>query len=195
MSRHSSFDLSEKVEKLTVISCLAVLSLIYLSVQVEGFLKDKTSPTLDNLQKAYNSESNSNVMYLNFAEKARDEGHQEVALLFKTLAHAEKNHRDNHAQLIEVMEATPTKTMIVRQATSTVEQKVDSTNKNLSKLIQGDLSSSVQRESGERQMYSKFIKQARLDNNLAALKIFETALVEENLHSQLLAQVQGNLDD
>jgi hypothetical protein len=62
MSRHSNFDLIiEKIEKLTVIFCLAVLSLVYLSVEVEDFLKDKTSPTLNNLKKANNSESSSNV--------------------------------------------------------------------------------------------------------------------------------------
>jgi hypothetical protein len=62
MSRHSSFDLIvEKVEKWTVIFCLAVLSLVYLSIEIEDSLKDKTSPTLNNLKKANNSESNSNV--------------------------------------------------------------------------------------------------------------------------------------
>jgi hypothetical protein len=62
MSRHSSFDfIVEKVEKLTIIFCLAVLSLVYLSVEVEDSLKDKTSPTLNNLKKANNSESSSNI--------------------------------------------------------------------------------------------------------------------------------------
>jgi Rubrerythrin len=86
-----------------------------LKVKVEDFLKGKASLTLDNLQTAYNSEANSNIMYLNFAEKAGDEGHEEVAVLFKTLAHAEKVHRDNHAQVIKAIGAIPEKTMIVPQ--------------------------------------------------------------------------------
>lgn len=77
MSRHSSFDLIvEKVEKCTVVFCLAVLSLVYLSVELEDSLKDQTSSTVDNLKRAYNSESNSNDIHLNFAEKARNDVHQ-----------------------------------------------------------------------------------------------------------------------
>lgn len=48
MNRHSSFDLIvEKVEKCTVVFCLAVLSLVYLSVELEDSLKDQTSSTVD----------------------------------------------------------------------------------------------------------------------------------------------------
>lgn len=62
MSRHSSFDLIvEKVEKCTVVFCLVVLSLVYLSIEVEDSLKNKTSPTSNNLKKPYNSESSSNL--------------------------------------------------------------------------------------------------------------------------------------
>jgi rubrerythrin len=193
MNQHSNFDLIvEKVQIWTVISSLVVLSLAYFSrsqllkVEVEDSLKGKASPTLNNLQKAYNSEANSNLMYSNFAKQARDEGQKDVALLFKTLANAEKAHRDNHAQVIKAMGATPQRTMVVAQAPAT---------NNLSQSIKGNLSSSVSGESDEHQMYAQFIKQAQLDNNLAALKIFKKTLVAENQHSQILAQVKGNLDD
>lgn len=212
MPRHSSFDsIVEKVEKWTVISSLVVLSLAYfgrsqlLKVKVNDSLKGKASPTLNNLQKAYNSEANSRDMYLNFAKKASTEDHRDVALLFKTLADAEKVHRDNHAQVIYALGATPVNNSnsTTSQAVSDIGQEVDSTtnnsinfsSSNSSRLINLELRSSVNGESNERQMYSKFIKQAKLDNNLAALKTFQTALVAENQHAQILNQVIGNLDD
>jgi rubrerythrin len=193
MNQDSNFDLiTRKVEKWTVVLSLAVLSWTYLGrsqlpkVEVEDSLKGKASPTLNNLQKAYNSEANSHLTYSNFAKKARNEGHKDVALLFKTLANAEKVHQDNNAQVIKAMGATPKRTMAISQAPTT---------NNLSKLVKDNLSSSVNGESDEYQMYSQFIKQAKLDNNSAALKTFQTSLVAENKHSQILAQVEGNLDD
>ncbi|MCC0175500.1 rubrerythrin [Waterburya agarophytonicola K14] len=191
----------EKTGIWTVITSLIVLFLVYFSrsrppeVKVEESLKGKVSPTLDNLQKAYDSEANSHVLYLNFAEKAREEGYKDVALLFQTLADAEKIHRDNHKRVIEAMGATPEKIMIVPQVASNIDGEVDSTTNNLSKLIRRDLRSSVNGESAEQQMYAQFIKQAKLDNNSAALKTFKTALVAEHKHSQILDRVKGNLND
>ncbi|MCC0175878.1 rubrerythrin [Waterburya agarophytonicola K14] len=201
MTEDSEFDsIVQKVEIWTVITSLVILFLVYFSrsrppkVQAEDSLKGKASPTLDNLQEAYNSEANSHVMYLNFAEKAREEGYKDLALLFKTLAGAEKIHLDNHARVIKAMGAAPEKIMIVPQVASTVDQEVETTD-NLSTLVQHDLNNSVNGESDERQMYAQFIKQAKLDNNSAALETFETALVAEHKHSQILGQVKGNLDD
>ena len=201
MTEDSRFDyIVEKIEIWTVITSLVVLFLVYFGrsrlpeVKVEESLKGKASPTLDNLQKAYSSEANSNVMYLNFAKKAREEGYKDVALLFKILADAEQIHRDNHARVIKAMGATPIKATIAPQAVSTIEHKANFTTSNLDELLKGNLSSSVNGESNERQMYIQFVKQAKLDNNLAALKTFETALVAEYKHSEILAQVKGNLD-
>ncbi len=50
----------------------------------------QNSQTLENLQKAYNGESNAHVMYLAFADKAEEEGYQDVANLFKAVARADK---------------------------------------------------------------------------------------------------------
>ena len=197
MAKDSRFDsIVEKIEIWTVITSLVVLFLVYFGrsrppeVKVEESLKGKASPTLDNLQKAYSSEANSHLMYLNFAKKAREEGYKDVALLFKILADAEEIHRDNHARVIKAMGATPTKATIAPQT----ERKADLTTSNLDELLKDNLSSSVNGESNERQMYIQFVKQAKLDNNLAALKTFETALVAEYKHSNILAQVKGNLD-
>ncbi len=131
-------------------------------VKVEESLKGKASPTLDNLQKAYSSEANSNVMYLNFAKKAREEGYKDVALLFKILADAEQIHRDNHARVIKAMGTTPIKATIAPQAVSTIEHKANFTTSNLDELLKGNLSSSVNGESNERQMGSSICQTGSL---------------------------------
>ena len=88
------------------------------------------SPTLKNLQAAYNGESNAHVMYLSFADKADQEGYKEVASLFRAAAKAEQIHRDNHAQVIQAMGATPKNTITTPEAKSTAE--------NLEQAIKGE---------------------------------------------------------
>ena len=53
--------------------------------------------TLDNLQAAYNGESNAHARYLAFAEKADQEQFGEVASLFRAAAKAEETHANNTA--------------------------------------------------------------------------------------------------
>ena len=46
------------------------------------------TPTLDNLQAAFNGESNAHARYLAFADKADQEGYGEVGSLFRAAAKA-----------------------------------------------------------------------------------------------------------
>ena len=56
--------------------------------------------TLENLQTAFNGESNANARYLAFATKADQEGYGGVASLFRAAARAEEIHAANH--LVEI---------------------------------------------------------------------------------------------
>ncbi len=49
--------------------------------------------TLENLQTAFNGESNANAKYLEFAKKADEEGYTKVASLFRAAARAEEIHK------------------------------------------------------------------------------------------------------
>lgn len=64
--------------------------------------------TLDNLQTAYNGESNAHARYLAFAAKADQEGCGEVASLFRAAAKAEKVHAAKHSEVIKKLGGTPT---------------------------------------------------------------------------------------
>jgi rubrerythrin len=137
------------------------------------------SPTLKNLQAAYNGESNAHVMYLDFAKKADEEGYKEVASLFRAAARAEAIHRDNHAQVIRDLGATPKNNITTPEVKSTQE--------NLETAITGE---SYERDT----MYPRFIQQAKSEKNQAAVQTLSYAQAAEAQHAQLYAQAKNNLN-
>jgi rubrerythrin len=56
--------------------------------------------TQDNLQEAFAGESQANRKYLAFAEKADQEGYNQVANLFRAAADAETVHAKNHLRVM-----------------------------------------------------------------------------------------------
>ena len=142
--------------------------------------EDPKAETLKNLQAAYNGESNAHVMYLEFAEKADQEGYGEVGRLFRAAARAEEIHRDNHAKVIKSMGATPENDIATPQVSSTAE--------NLEKAIKGE---SYERDT----MYPKFISQAKTAGNEAAVQSFTYATEAEAQHAELYTQAMNNLNE
>src|SRR5512140_902870 len=63
--------------------------------------------TLDNLQAAFNGESNANARYLAFAKKADAEGYGTAASPFRAAARAEPVHFERHAKAIKELGAVP----------------------------------------------------------------------------------------
>ncbi len=203
MTRYSNFGLAgKKAGKWSIVASLAAIALVGCSqaqlpearVEPSTTVKAKlvsakqNSQTLENLQKAYNGESNAHVMYLAFADKAEEEGYQDVANLFKAVARAEEIHRDNHARVIEAMGATPENSITTPQVNSTAD--------NLDKSMGGNLSNAIKGESYERDsMYPEFIEQAKAENDTAALNTFELALAAETQHADLFSKVREDLDN
>jgi len=147
------------------------------------------SPTLKNLQAAYNGESNAHVMYLAFAKKANEEGYRDVANLFTTVARAEEIHRDNHAKVIQEMGAVPQNNITTPTVVSTAD--------NLDKAIGiGSLSKAIKGETYERDtMYPSFIKEAKAENKLQAIQTFEYALAAESQHAKLYTEAKADLNN
>lgn len=126
--------------------------------------------TIENLQAAYNGESNAHARYLAFADKADKDGYLGVASLFRAAAKAEEIHANNHAEVIKQLGATPAKTI--------EPPDVKTTKENIEAAIKG--------ETYERDvMYPDFIKVARADKNNPALKTFNYALAAETEHAKL----------
>lgn len=132
----------------------------------------QASTTLQNLQTAYNGESNAHARYLAFATKADQEGFAQAAALFRAAARAEQVHAANHAAVITRMGATPQAKIETPAVKSTPE----------------NLQAAVKGETYERDvMYPEFLKQARSDKNKEAIQTFNYAKTAEAEHAKLYA--------
>ncbi len=135
--------------------------------------------TLDNLQTAFNGESNARARYLAFAAKADEEGYGPVASLFRAAARAEEIHANNHARVIKSLGAQPKATIEIP----------------LVKITHENLEGAVKGECHERdEMYPAFLKQARLEENAAAVDTFHLAREVEAVHAKLYTIALRELD-
>lgn len=132
---------------------------------------DKVSEaTSSNLQSAFNGESNAYSRYKAFAERADLEGYAGVASLFRAAARAEQIHAANHAAVIRGFGGEP--------AAKIDEPVIKSTRENLEAALKGE---TYERD----EMYPAFIRQAKLENNTAALRTLHFAQAAEVEHAKL----------
>ena len=135
--------------------------------------------TLENLQAAFNGESNANARYIAFARKADEDGYGPIASLFRAAAKAEEIHAAKHAEVIRKMNAEPKASIQAPQ--------IKSTRENLEAAIQG--------ETYERDvMYPGFIKIAEAEKNSAAKSTFSWALRVETQHAMLYTNALAQMD-
>jgi rubrerythrin len=140
----------------------------------------KASTTLENLQTAFNGESNAQAKYLAYAKKATEEGYLKVAGLFRAAAAAEEIHLNNHAEVIKSMGATP-KAEITLPA-------INSTKENLADAIKGETYEQTV-------MYPDFLAQAEKEKNEDAMQTFNYAKAAEGEHAKLYQKALSNLND
>ncbi|HAK60690.1 MAG TPA: rubrerythrin [Nitrospiraceae bacterium] len=123
------------------------------------------SQTMKNLADAFAGESQANRKYTAFSRKAEQEGHTQVAKLFRAAAEAETVHALNHLRELGGIQATK---------------------ENLAEAITG--------ESYEFQkMYPQMIGEAKKEKNEGALKSFEHANAVEQTHADLYKKALENL--
>ncbi len=122
--------------------------------------------TQENLREAFAGESQANRRYLFFAERAEEEGHPQVARLFRAVAEAETVHARNH---LENMSG------------------IKSTRDNLGESIGGELYEFTK-------MYPGFIEQARAENNKNAQISFAYANKVEKIHHGLYEEALKALE-
>lgn len=171
----------KSIGRLTLL--LAVVAVLMAAVAGTAQTKPsaKANKTLQNLQAAYNGESNAHAKYLAFAQKADEEGYRGVGSLFRAAARAEQIHLTNHAAVIRELDAEPQATIVTPVVKSTLQNLLASANRG---------------EAYERDtMYPRFIKQAHLDVNLGAVRTFEYARTAEAEHFKLFAAAAKNLEN
>jgi rubrerythrin len=166
----------------TLVGILVAVALVGGKVLAQGTKSTENKPavtTLDNLQAAYNGESNAHERYVAFAEKADEEGFGQVASLFRAAARAEEIHAKAHAEVIKKIGGTP-------QA-DIQKPDVKSTRENIEAALKGE---TYERDS----MYPDFLKVAKAERNLDAMRTFNYALAAEGEHAKLYKQALDNLD-
>ncbi|HAF94901.1 MAG TPA: rubrerythrin [Elusimicrobia bacterium] len=135
--------------------------------------------TLENLQKAFEGESNAKARYEAFAAKADMEGYLGVAGLFRAAAFAESLHAAKHAKAIEALGAVPT--------AAVKAPAVKSTKENLKFAIKGE-------NQEARTMYPGFIKKAESNKNQQAAMSFKGAMATEKSHAKLFSKAAADLN-
>lgn len=140
--------------------------------------------TLDNLQAAYNGESNASARYALFAKKADEEGYGKLASLFRAAAKSEGIHAENHAVVIKKMGGKPG-TVNGWQLEKWVPA-AKSTRENLEEAIKGETYEF-------KSMYPAFLAKARAERNTAAIRTFNYARQVEAGHAKLYQEALDHL--
>lgn len=123
--------------------------------------------TEENLKAAFSGESKANRRYLAFAKKAEQEGHPQIARLFRAIADAETVHALNHFDVLG---------------------GVKSTKENLAEAIKGE-------NQEHTSMYPPFIDQAKKDDNARAVQVFSWANSVEEVHEKLYKKTLTALEE
>ncbi len=135
--------------------------------------------TLENLQTAFNGESNAKVRYEAFAVKAQAEGYLGAAGLFKAAAMAEGIHAAKHAKVIEALGGVP--------KADVKAPVVKTTKENLKEALNGE-------NHEAKKMYPGFLKKAEADKNTQAMYSFKGAMAAEKVHAQYYAAALKDLN-
>ena len=135
--------------------------------------------TLENLQTAFNGESNAKARYEAFATKADAEGYKSVANLYRATSISEGIHAAKHAEAIKKLNADP--------KTTIEKPEVKTTKENLEASIKGE---TYEKEN----MYPAFIKKAEADKDAGAVRTFKHAMAAEVEHAKLYSQALKELD-
>ncbi len=135
--------------------------------------------TINNLQAAFDGESNAAARYAAFAAEADSKGFAKAGSLFRAAGKAEEIHARNHSDVIRKMGAEPKAIVKTPEFGTTAE--------NLRRAIEGE---TYERDT----MYPDFIRQARDAGNAAAVRTMNLARSAEAEHARLYQQALGELD-
>jgi rubrerythrin len=128
----------------------------------------KPVKTIENLKHAFNGESTASAKYAAFAEKAKAEGFDTVAVMFRATSKAEAIHAENHKKVLEKLGEKI-------EGPQLGAFEVLSTNENLADALKG--------ETGEIDtMYPGFITTAESEKAADAVKSFTWAIDTEKKH-------------
>jgi rubrerythrin len=136
-----------------------------------GFLTGctgKPAKTIENLKAAYNGESTASAKYAAFAEKARAEGLDTIAVMFMATSKSESVHAANHKKVLEKLGENV-------EGPQIGTFNVLSTAENLGDAVKGE---TYEIDT----MYPGFIEEAKKEKSSDAVKSFTWASDTEKKH-------------
>ena len=160
---------------------VVIVAGLFLVVAFTGCKKEQPVKSIENLTAAFNGESTASAKYAKFAQKAREEGFDTIAVMFEATSKAEAVHAGNHKKALEKYGATVGDPVIG-------EFVVATTAENLADAIKG--------ESYEiATMYPDFIAAAETEGAKDAKKSFTWALDTEKKHEEFYQRALAALID
>jgi len=128
-------------------------------------VKRKEAKTRENLRSVFAGESQANRRYLAFAKKAEEEGHPEIARLFRIAAFGETIHAFNHLKVLKMIKST-----------------------------EENLEASFRGEENERLLiYPAVMSQAEADGDMEAYESFQLAMRVEEIHQKMFEEAYSML--
>ncbi len=123
--------------------------------------------TEENIKSAFAGESQAHMRYLIFAKKAEEEGFDNVARLFKTIAFAEQVHATNHLKVLG---------------------GINSSAQNLQVAIEGETFE-------VNEMYPAYKEVAKLQEEKGAVSSTDWALQAEKIHAAMYQKAKQAVED
>ncbi len=161
-------------------SKLLFILLLTFSISSINFTYDKKDLTIENLKSAITGETTASAKYAAYAEKAKQEGYKNIALLFEAASKSENIHAGNHKAALEQLGGT--------MGEVKPKFEVKSTKENLQDAING--------ESYEvSTMYPDFIKTANDAGVNIALISFNYAYQTEKKHKEFYKEALDKLNN
>jgi len=140
----------------------------------------KPVKTIENLKAAYNGESTASAKYAAFAEKAKAEGFDTVAVMFLATSKAEAIHAVNHLKVLEKLGET-------LAAPEIGKFEVLTTAENLGDAINGETHEVDN-------MYPGYIETATEEKSTDAVKSFSWAVDTEKKHQEFYQKALAALN-
>lgn len=136
---------------------------------------------IDNLQAAYNGESNASAKYEMYAKKADEAGYKSVAAMFRATSNAEKLHSERQAKVLRANGVEP-------KAEIKLPEYVD---------VAASLADGIKGETYEMTtMYPEFIANAKAkDAPQAVIEAFAYAMDAEKEHARMYAAAAADLEN
>lgn len=142
--------------------------------------KTTVGSTLDNLKSAILGETGASAKYTAFAKAAEEQGHDQIARLFKATAAAEQIHIGLEFGLVEKMDPGFEKPVVDALAG-------EASDLNLISGANGEIYETSD-------MYPSFIKKAQEEGETKAVQVFTRAKLAESVHAERYLEAYNNLD-